>query len=640
MIDTNLEQDLALLHLSDVNPAPLALADANQVKLAQEIRAVGFPFSDVLGKGVKITKGTISGLIEEEDGKRFQIDAAINPGNSGGPVVNDRGQVVGVASAKLMGIEVSKVGFAVPSDQVRKLLIQNGITPKSPTSTATLEGPELAEQVIPSVAFIEVVIDKSRHNQFKLTYTSSYREGKNTAQSESGSLKISQNGEVEGYTGKKQLPFVLGLIGEFAIEDLDNQGQSRWGWEMQSSLNIIERSPSSGSRFGFGPFGPGRIPAPPDPFGGRFGPGDPFGRRSTPQDKVKESYPAVERVRYRVEKEVGNLVTITKTYEFRTLEDTEKPYLVSKGTGTVVFDKQVGMPASFNYTGAITTHSKNATLRIPLTVSYRLRDPLDIAEERRKAAKAAAKAKVEREKKAEEARKLATIPDPEACRKLLDGLKAKDGKADHWSLDPLIKRAVVPEMQDEVVELLKPYIKSSSHFTQKSAMNGIAKWSNEEHLPLLIEMLENVPRGQRAWVTANLIKAVGRYKTPEAIAAIAKFIGARGFGIDGATNQALIAMGPSAEEAVLAKFEAGPSRGLAGILKQIGTQKSIAVLEQAISKSGSVFDKRDYTAARDEIKKRVDGGDIPAETEAGEPEPSHPTPPKPAIPSDSSKGST
>ena len=67
-----------------------------------------------------VTRGIVS-AIRDVDGVRFiQTDAAINPGNSGGPVINERGEVIGVATMKYMGGE--SLGFAVAIDYASSLL--------------------------------------------------------------------------------------------------------------------------------------------------------------------------------------------------------------------------------------------------------------------------------------------------------------------------------------------------------------------------------------------------------------------------------------------------------------------------------------------------------------------------------------
>jgi S1-C subfamily serine protease len=72
-----------------------------------------------------VTDGVFTGFrtIEAAKGELIQFSAPVNPGNSGGPLVDEKGQVVGVVSLKFLsqqGMPVSGVGFAVPSAQIKE----------------------------------------------------------------------------------------------------------------------------------------------------------------------------------------------------------------------------------------------------------------------------------------------------------------------------------------------------------------------------------------------------------------------------------------------------------------------------------------------------------------------------------------
>jgi putative serine protease PepD len=126
--------DLALLKIDTGGGklTPLKLADSSKVQIGDATFAIGNPFGleDTLTTGVvsaterKITAPdgfSISGVL--------QTDAALNPGNSGGPLLNDQGEVIGVnsqieSSSSANGSEGSNtgVGFAIPSNTVRKVI--------------------------------------------------------------------------------------------------------------------------------------------------------------------------------------------------------------------------------------------------------------------------------------------------------------------------------------------------------------------------------------------------------------------------------------------------------------------------------------------------------------------------------------
>ena len=109
---------------------PLQLADSDDAQVGDPVVAIGYP----LGLDRTATAGIVSGLereIQAPNGfsidKVIQTDAPINPGNSGGPLLNARGQVIGVNSqiATAGGGNGSVgIGFAVPADTVRDVLPQ------------------------------------------------------------------------------------------------------------------------------------------------------------------------------------------------------------------------------------------------------------------------------------------------------------------------------------------------------------------------------------------------------------------------------------------------------------------------------------------------------------------------------------
>lgn len=127
IVRTSKKDDLALLQITDdvEMPGVATLSESDTVNAGQEVVAIGNP----LGKELSgtVTKGIISASkrIINMDGidKEFmQIDAAINPGNSGGPLINTKGEVIGVNTAKTSGENVEGIGFSVPIKYVRELL--------------------------------------------------------------------------------------------------------------------------------------------------------------------------------------------------------------------------------------------------------------------------------------------------------------------------------------------------------------------------------------------------------------------------------------------------------------------------------------------------------------------------------------
>ena len=130
VVNYDSEKDIAMLKLKEGTkvPAIAELGDSDEVYPGAEVIAIGTPLSKNFAQ--TLTKGVISGsnrTIESETGTSvnlIQTDAAINPGNSGGPLVNAKGQVIGINSMKL-GTQVlgettiEGIGFAIPINEVK-----------------------------------------------------------------------------------------------------------------------------------------------------------------------------------------------------------------------------------------------------------------------------------------------------------------------------------------------------------------------------------------------------------------------------------------------------------------------------------------------------------------------------------------
>lgn len=138
-IASDYRNDLALLKVSVKLKEVLPLSEVN-ASLLDEIIVAGYPFSDVLSSSVKVTKGVVSALAGfGDDYSRIQIDAAIQPGNSGGPILNDNGNVVGVAVAKLSKkkfIEAENTNFGIKSSIARAFVDANNVKIPQPNSLA------------------------------------------------------------------------------------------------------------------------------------------------------------------------------------------------------------------------------------------------------------------------------------------------------------------------------------------------------------------------------------------------------------------------------------------------------------------------------------------------------------------------
>jgi serine protease Do len=120
--------DIAVIKIDAASPfAPLKFGDSSQAQVGQIVFAIGNPF----GLGETVTQGIISAKersLSDNQRDLFQTDAAINPGNSGGPLVNLRGEIIGINVAIFSPDRENPgyqgVGFSIPSNDVKDALLQ------------------------------------------------------------------------------------------------------------------------------------------------------------------------------------------------------------------------------------------------------------------------------------------------------------------------------------------------------------------------------------------------------------------------------------------------------------------------------------------------------------------------------------
>ncbi len=405
VVSSDRVHDVAVIRINAQNLSPIPLTDSNTVQLGQPVRALGYPLSDVLGNNLKVTAGSVSGLNQEGNSRVFQVDAAINPGNSGGPIVNEMGEVIGVASAKLTGPTVTNVGMARPINDAKTLLLQAGAKFVAGTSQQKLEGPALATKIGPSVALVSVVGGASG-NRITLAYDASFSTSQRPAPGKriinfsfptisrgSGSLTIDEFGEIVQLTGEEQLPFCMGPVGLVAIAPLNPTGQATWGRTEQTSVTRIEQDQNDP----FARMRPRGIMRPP------FGPPGVFGNK--PKETV---FPAQESTTFTLGQQVADVRLLKKSYELKTLDNVNNPYLHLKGEGDWRFHVKDAMPFSAELKFELARNIENATIRVPFQMNVLYTDPQIIAAERKQAEeKMADLRKQQSAKAAEEIAKLA-----------------------------------------------------------------------------------------------------------------------------------------------------------------------------------------------------------------------------------------
>lgn len=154
LIGTDQGHDLAIIQIHANNLTPATIGDSRGLQVGQKVFAIGNPF----GLNGTMTRGIVSSIrsVQEPSGnvidEAIQTDAAINPGNSGGPLLNSRGEVIGVNTMIASNVGQSAgIGFAIPINTAKAVvgdLEQYGRVRRPALGITSLPiGPELAQQM-------------------------------------------------------------------------------------------------------------------------------------------------------------------------------------------------------------------------------------------------------------------------------------------------------------------------------------------------------------------------------------------------------------------------------------------------------------------------------------------------------------
>ncbi len=136
--------DIAVLKIEASGLSAANLGSSDSLLVGETVYAIGNPLGEL---SFSLTSGSVSALNRKitttdsttqltSTNNMFQIDAAVNEGNSGGPVYNDRGEVVGIVTAKYSDTGVEGLGFAIPIDDVLDMidqLVKNGYISGKPS---------------------------------------------------------------------------------------------------------------------------------------------------------------------------------------------------------------------------------------------------------------------------------------------------------------------------------------------------------------------------------------------------------------------------------------------------------------------------------------------------------------------------
>jgi len=250
VIGVDRDLDIAVVKVNPLNTyiQPMKIGDSSKLKVGEKIAAIGNPF----GLSGSMTSGIVSQigrLLPQESGYSIpdviQTDAAINPGNSGGPLLNMKGEVVGINTAIQSATgEFSGIGFAVPSNTVKKIvpvLIENGEF-KHPWMgiSGTDVDPELAKvrELKSSKGFLVVsVIEGSPAEQAGLIGVTETKEIEGREFAMNGDIILS----IDGKTVRKISDILIHLQREKSIGDEMILSVNRNGEILELTMVLEER---------------------------------------------------------------------------------------------------------------------------------------------------------------------------------------------------------------------------------------------------------------------------------------------------------------------------------------------------------------------------------------------------------------
>ena len=166
--------DIALLKGDFLPTTVFSLSDAKP-ELLQDIYVAGYPFGQQISTSVKVTKGIVSSLTGIGNNfSNIQIDAALQPGNSGGPILDDKGNVLGVAVAKLdlkkiledYGTIPENTNFGVKTSVVRSITDSVNVSLPKP-NRSDISKSELGQMITDGTYYLSCWMTMAQINQMK-----------------------------------------------------------------------------------------------------------------------------------------------------------------------------------------------------------------------------------------------------------------------------------------------------------------------------------------------------------------------------------------------------------------------------------------------------------------------------------------
>ena len=174
LVASDLLNDLALLK-SEIIPDDIFAISKEDIGLLGEIYVAGFPFGKEISSSIKVTKGVVSSLSGIGDNySNMQVDAALQPGNSGGPIIDENGNVVGVAVAKLdfaKALEIydaipENTNFGIKSSVVKTFVKANNVGLTTP-SNRKLTKNEIGQKITKATVYLDCWMTQAKINELR-----------------------------------------------------------------------------------------------------------------------------------------------------------------------------------------------------------------------------------------------------------------------------------------------------------------------------------------------------------------------------------------------------------------------------------------------------------------------------------------
>ena len=160
--------DIAILK-ANIKPDKVYSVSNEDVSLLEDVIVAGYPLGKKVSSAIKTHKGVVTSLAGAGDNySNFQTDATINQGNSGGPIMNQKGNVVGVAVAnygKKSGVE--SFNFGIKSSTLRAFANSNNVRFSTPNNKV-LDNVELGKLITEATVFLECQMTMTKIEKIKV----------------------------------------------------------------------------------------------------------------------------------------------------------------------------------------------------------------------------------------------------------------------------------------------------------------------------------------------------------------------------------------------------------------------------------------------------------------------------------------